>query len=212
MSSPRGHNRPVIEFDELLVVALGKIRASDGACEQHIADECHLGVLVEEDDMARRVAGAVAHTEFRLADGHRVPVFEPAVGRAILRVAETGALGVAAHLVQQIGVIPVRALDGHAELAGQLGGTPGMVEMPVRQEDLLQGHPFKLQGLLDPVQVTARVDNGASIGARTPHQRTILLIGGDGQDCSLDRGHIHAISNSGNSRVRPTLVRVLVVN
>lgn len=98
----------------------------------------------------------------------------------------------------------MRPFDRDAELARQLGCAAGMVEMAVRQKDLFQRHPFQGHRLFDPVEVPAGVDDGTLLGARTPHQGTILLVGGDRKDRGLDRGHIHAISDSSIGCIRPT--------
>lgn len=88
------------QLDKLLVIALGKIGAADGAGEEHVADEGDLGVLVEEHNMAWRMSRTVADAEFGVSDLHRVAVLEPAVGRAVLGIAEARPPGVAAHVFE----------------------------------------------------------------------------------------------------------------
>ena len=61
------------------MIAALEVGAADRALEQNVADQRQLRRRMMEDDMARRVAGAVADGEFQLADGHRVAVGQPAI-------------------------------------------------------------------------------------------------------------------------------------
>lgn len=58
--------------NELVVVAAGKIRAPDGALKEHISHKRDFRGLMDEDDMAGRVAGAVAHAQRIAGNIHRV--------------------------------------------------------------------------------------------------------------------------------------------
>ena len=180
-------------LDKLLVIATRKIRAPDRTCKQNVANERHFRAHMEEHDVAGRVAGTVADAELRLTDLHDVAVLKPTVWRAILGVGEARTCGVAPEPVEQIGIVFVRTFDRHAKLARQPGGAACVVEMAMRQQDLLKRHPFKRDGLANALEVAAGVDDGTPHGARAPHQRAILLIGGDRKYRGLDRGRFHAI-------------------
>src|SRR5690349_5927719 len=52
--------------------------AADGALEQDVADKREIRFGMVEDDVAGRVAGAMADVQREIADGHLVTVGEPA--------------------------------------------------------------------------------------------------------------------------------------
>jgi hypothetical protein len=45
--------------DQIVKIALGKVRATDRAFEQQITDKGQLGILIDDRDMAGRMAGAM---------------------------------------------------------------------------------------------------------------------------------------------------------
>ena len=92
-----------------------------------------------EDDVAGRVAGAVADVEGELADARLVAVDEPA--RGFERLAGDAVFGtVLVKPLDPVDVGFVRSLDRHAELFRQDAGAPAMVDMAMRQQDLLDRH------------------------------------------------------------------------
>src|SRR5215207_6869255 len=66
-------------FDQLLVIAHREVPPSYRPFEQHVADDRKVRFRMMEDDMAGRVAGAVAHVEGQIANRHRVAVIQPTV-------------------------------------------------------------------------------------------------------------------------------------
>ena len=89
-----------------------------------------------EDDMARRVAGAVADVEGQLADRHRVAVDQVAVRLERLAV-DSVALAILLQPGDPEQVVFVRPFDRHAQLLGEDAGLAAMVDMAVGQQDLL---------------------------------------------------------------------------
>jgi drug/metabolite transporter (DMT)-like permease len=65
--------------NERAVIAPGEVGAPDRAAKDHIADDREARGRVIEDDMARRVAGAVNDVETDPPDGDGVAVGEPAI-------------------------------------------------------------------------------------------------------------------------------------
>ena len=61
------------------MVAARKIGPPDRSLEQHVANDGELRFGMVEDDMARRVAGAMADVEDQLADRDRVTIDQVAV-------------------------------------------------------------------------------------------------------------------------------------
>ena len=65
--------------DQLGIAAAGEVGAAYGALEQDVPDLGEAGLAMEEDHMARGVAGAVIDLELGLAQGDAVAVVQPAV-------------------------------------------------------------------------------------------------------------------------------------
>ena len=122
-----------------------------------------------EDDVPGRVAGAVADVEHELADGRLVPVRQPA--RRLERPARDAVLGpVVRQALDPVNVGLVRAFDRHAKLLGKHARAAAMVDMAVRQQDLLDRHACLLRRRLETGQVAARIDEGAVHGRGAPDQ------------------------------------------
>ncbi len=98
----------------------------------------------------------MAHAETLFAHRHRVAVFQPVVGQAVLRITETGTPCVLGEVLKQEQIIPVRAFDLHARLARQFGRAAGMIQMAMREQDLFQRqallcqNPLQLRHLAAP--------------------------------------------------------------
>src|SRR5689334_2479011 len=127
-----------------------------------------------EDDVAGRVTRAVADVEGEVADGRRVLVFQPAVGREWL----AGDAVLAAVLLQRRDpehVLFVRALDRNAELFGEDAGRAAMVDMAMSQKDFLDRDAHLLRGRPELRKVAARIDEGRLHRLSAPQQSAVLL-------------------------------------
>jgi hypothetical protein len=86
----------------------------------------------------------------------------------------------------------VRAFNLHAQLLGQHRRLAAMVDMAVRDQDLLDldagllGRGFELR------QVAARIDERALVGRGAPEERAVLLERRHGNDRRFERGIGHA--------------------
>jgi hypothetical protein len=126
-------------IDQVLVIAHREIGAADRALEQDVADDRELRFGMVEDDMAGRVAGAMATSKRQLADRHLVAVDQPAVGFERL-AGDAVARAVLGEPGDPEAVVLVRALDLHAQLVGEDPGRSAMVDMAVGEQDLLDRH------------------------------------------------------------------------
>src|SRR5881409_1103257 len=93
---------------------------------------------MEEDHVAGRVAGAVIDLEFGLAEADALAVVEPAIGRERARVGHAPARAAPGDVVDPELVVGVRPFDGYAGRRLQRRRTAGVVEMAVRDPDLLE--------------------------------------------------------------------------
>src|SRR5215475_6581402 len=67
-------------LDKRGVAAAGQVGAPDRAVEQHITDMGEAQFLIDVDDAARRMAGAVQDVESEIADSDLLAFLEIAVG------------------------------------------------------------------------------------------------------------------------------------
>ena len=138
-SSPSGHSRSTIERMQRRVVAAREVGAADRASEQHVADERDAArAALREHDVAGRVAGAVVHVERELADADRVALLEPAVRREGTRAGHPEHRRLARELLDPERVLALRSFDRHAGALRQLRHAAAVVDVAVRDEDLLE--------------------------------------------------------------------------
>ena len=82
----------------------------------------------------------------------------------------------------------MRPFDGNAaELLLQFGGAAGVVEVAMREQDLLGRHARLLDAGLDALEIAAGIDHGAPLGRLVPQQRAVLLERRDGNDGGFER-------------------------
>ena len=94
---------------------------------------------------------------YDLAHGDRVAINQPAIGREGFAFVEAEHAPLVGHRVDPEAFFLLRALDGHAELARQFGGGTGMVDVTMRQQDLLHLDAGIGHRRLDPVDITPRI-------------------------------------------------------
>src|SRR5690606_23395326 len=92
-------------------------------------------------------------------------------------------------------VSPVRPDDRQRETARELGRAAGMVDVRMREQDLLELHILVAYRGEDPVEVAARVDDRAGLRALAPDEGAVLRKRRDRYD-----GGAHVRSPSGSLR------------
>ena len=139
-----------------------------------------------EDDMTRRMAGAMIDVQHELAHRHHVAIGQPA--RGLERAAGDSVFApVLGELVDPEAIRLVRTLDGDAIILRERGGPAAMIDMAVGDEQLLDGHAMLRRRRLQPRQIAARIDERAAHRRRTPDERAILLERGHGHDHGAQR-------------------------
>jgi len=125
--------------------------------------------------------------EFHGAERHAVPVFEPAVGceRRELRKPEHPAL--LRQLVDPEAILALRSFDRQVQARSELRGAAGMVDVSMREQDLLWRDAGPLDGLKDKIDVAAGIDDGGLPRLFAPEQRAVLLEWRDGDDREFHR-------------------------
>ena len=68
-------------IDQRGMITIRKIRAADRTLEQHVTNLREFRGMIDEDDMAWRVAGAVQYVKDMRADIDALAFDEPAIGK-----------------------------------------------------------------------------------------------------------------------------------
>ena len=145
---------------------------------------------VEEDHMARRMAGAVQHLEDMRAEGDGLAFLEIAIRHQIAHGAHhVEACRRGFDIGEQHRIVLVRADHRDPQRLAQLVGAAGMVDMAVGNPDLLQRDAVFADDLQDHLDVTAGVDDDALLAVHIEENRAVLLEGGDGDDPGLQHAH-----------------------
>ena len=145
---------------------------------------------VEEDHVARRVAGAVIDLELVIAEGDGFAFLQKPVGRDIAHaLAHAVFRGLGFDALQQWLVVLVRADHGNAEPFPEFVRAACVIQMTVSQPDLLQRQAVFPDDLQDRLHVAAGIDDDAFLGVLVEENGTILLERSDGDDTRLQHAH-----------------------
>jgi len=168
------------------MVATRKIRTADRAREQHVTYQRHAIHAAEEDHMARRMSGAVIDLHGFVAKLNRVAILQPPVGREGLRLAEAEAFALSRQLFNPESVFGVWSMDLYAVVIRERLCSAAVIQVPVREEHLVDAH-FELSDRTDdPFDVAAWIDNDRTTRCLAHNDRTILL-----EWCHWDKGDLH---------------------
>ena len=164
------------------MVAAREVGAPDRALEKHVADLRQAIGRAEEHDVTGRVARAVQDIQLDVTETHLVAGLEPAVGLEALDPGETEHPALLRHADDPETVLLVRPLDRYPGTRGECRDAPGMVDVAMGDEDLLDAQALALQCCQDAVDVTTRVDHRGAPGFLAPEYGAVLLERGDGDD------------------------------
>lgn len=174
--------------DQVGMVAAGKVRAADAACEQHVTHEGMARGGFEEDDMAGRVAGAMQHLQLVAADLDGVALLEPLRGGEAFGLREAEHLALLRQGVDPELVARMRADDGQIQLARQRASGASVVDVRVREPQGLERQPARLHCFQQRAHIATWVDQRGFIRVGAPNERAVLLEGCDGDGEALEHG------------------------
>jgi hypothetical protein len=115
------------------------------------------------------------HLERDPADGDLVAFLEPPVRRDIAAAHDAVRPPRLGEAIEQEGVSPMRSLDRHPELLLERGGPAGVIDVAVREQDLLDRDARLRDPLLDAVEVAAGIDDSAPLRRLAPNDGAVLL-------------------------------------
>lgn len=173
--------------NQCLMITLREIRAPDTALKKDIADRRQLGVRLEENDMARRMSGAMPNIEAGFSHGDPVTTHEPSVGLERTGAINAPFLAIFLEPIDPETIIFMRPLDRDAQPIGHNGDTTAMIGVPVGNQNFLERDPLLLGNGQKSIDVTARIDKGALHRLGAPDQCTVLLKRRYRTDRRLDR-------------------------
>src|SRR3954468_18346574 len=141
------------------------------------------------------------HLEAVRADCHHLAFGDPAIWRDVAAFeAEGGSL--LGDPVQQELVADVWPLDRHwragpgLQRIAQRSRTAGMVEMTMRQQDLVDLRTGLVDGGQDAVHIPARIDDGTNLARVIPQDGAVLLEGSHRDDRAAQATHCNIPSRS----------------
>ena len=176
------------------MVAVGKVGAADRALKQHVADDGKAQRFAGEDEVARRVAGAVQDGEVEARDLDRVALDEEAIDRRVPDPLDAVSPRLRLDPLQEKAVARVRPLDRQRRAglvpprAFKVLDPAGVVDVAVRQDDLGRLRPRLLDRRQDARHVAAGVDHRRSHRGVVPQDGAVLLKRRDGDDRAFE-GH-----------------------
>src|SRR5215472_10741928 len=141
--------------------------------------------------MTGRVTRTVPYAKRYVPKMNFIAVGEPAVRRAVLGIGKTGAPGVPAKRFKKECIVRVRTLDRNTEVARKFSCAACVIEVAMREKDLLEIHAERGDCGFQAIDFAARIDHGAAHRPRAPDEGTILLIGRDGKDLRLQGWMAH---------------------
>src|SRR5471030_1214933 len=170
---------------EVRMIATRKIRTADRAREQHVAYQRHAIDTAEEDHMARCMSGAVIDLHGFVAKLNRVAILQPPVGCEGLRVAEAEAFALSRQLFNPERAFGVWSVDLHPVVIRERICSAAVIQMPVREQHLVDGH-FELSDCFDdPLDFAAWIDDDRTARCLAHNDRTILLEWCHGNEVDL---------------------------
>src|SRR5690606_33115031 len=179
------------------VIAAREVGAADRALEQHVADDREPRLAMEEHHMPGRVAGAVQHLETLGAELDGVAILEPTIRFEGLQPCEAETLALLRQLIDPERIFALRAFERHAEALRELGRLSAVIDVTVREEDLLEARTGLRERGLDALEIAARIEDGGAIRLLADEQRTVLHERRDGNDQELHRDGLASLASVG---------------
>jgi len=146
----------------------------------------------EKYDVTRRVARAEIDFHRLVAELHGVAVVEPAFRREGFGVRKTEALSLRGQLIDPERIFAMRSLYLYTVMVRERLGAAAMIEMAVREKNLVDGHALAFDFRDDPFDVATRIDDGGALGRFADHDRAVLLKGRYGNENDFHMTHVDA--------------------
>src|SRR5581483_10184024 len=153
---------------------------------------------MKEHDVTGRVAGAMMNGKTLRADRDLVAIDEPAVGRKGSAMVHAEAVALRRQLIDPERVLALGPFHGDGETRGEIGDGPGVIEVPMRHQHLLDDDVALLGDGENPLELAAGIDDGGALRLATPNERAILLKGRHRNDDALERSHCAEMTGARN--------------
>jgi len=176
--------------DQGRVIAARKVGSPDRSGEQDVPNDGHLRLGMEEHHMTRRVTRCVNNLQDLFANRDGITVLEPAIRFEGLTAGKTEHAALVGHTLDPEQVVTLRPLDRHIQLARKLRRAAGVVDVSVRDQDLLDRHAELFGGRKNMIEITARIDYRGASGLLAPDDAAVLLKRCDGDNAAVDHGRV----------------------
>lgn len=177
--------------NQRIKIAFWKIGTPDRALKKHIADNGQTTRFMKENQVSRRVTGAMDYTHFDISEMHRVTLLQPAIRRERTHVWETEHFALLGHAVDPELIIALRPFNRQRKTFGKFGHCTGMIDMAVCHENLLQRCPALLKRPDDALNIPARINHRRTAGFFAPQQAAVLLKGRNGNNFIFHQRRAH---------------------
>src|SRR5690242_20226380 len=107
------------------------------------------------------MARTMQHVEALTRYAYRVAFLEPAVRRHGARARNAIGFAGLGQAFEQEGILVMGSFDRNAELGRKLRRSTGVIDMAMREDDLLDGHSGLGDGVTDSWQIPSRIDHHA---------------------------------------------------
>lgn len=125
-------------LQQVRMVAAREIGATDAACKQNITDQGEVTLGVVEDDVSRRMSGAMQDVEGLFTDCDLIPVFQPAIREKCGDCLGAEHSGLSRQLLEPETVVYVRTQNGDPGAIGHFTGSADVVQVAMGKQNLFQ--------------------------------------------------------------------------
>lgn len=166
--------------DQVAVIATRKIGTTNRAFEQHITDPRHTHAIMKKHHMTRRMAGAMQYLQTLRADLYFITVLQITRRRECFGLAKTIGTRPRGQVVQPILICRMRPDDRdnvsccRLQCRRQSRRTGSVIQMTVREQNLLDVRIHLTYRLHDGVHITARINHRSRICLRTHDDGAVL--------------------------------------
>ena len=131
------------------------------------------------------MTGTVPHLQLEFADRDSIVLVQPSIGREALARREAEHAGLSGHLLDPEQIVLMRPLDRQRTGASEFSRCTGVIEMGVRDQDLLERDLQLLDLRQHPIEITARIDDRGPTRALAAQDGAVLLEGRDRNDAKF---------------------------
>ncbi len=164
--------------DDLLGVAAGKVGAADAAGKERIASEDHVEWGEVKTDGALSMAGGMEDPGWVGAQADMLAISEDIIRRSGFRGFDTYPRRLFGHDLE-LGEVVFIEKDGGAGQGFEFDGSADVVDVSVRNQNLLEGEAERVESAMDAGDFVTRIDDDGFAGLLVGQNGAVALEGTD---------------------------------